>query len=171
MCWFLQYFLHVCGIFFSLENLLYLWTFLLIHFLGAEIVGKVNERILFFLDISLCMKFFFQKSSHVQVYELFLIFTWTTSKHCSLSNGSSLIQRISRLLLFCYCILTLYSITSVCIFSILLSRHFLRLWQGEFVQQSRASLVGDHFLYSHDLDVWFRADVVWRNWMFVTLRS
>ena len=59
--------------FFSHENLLYLWTFLLIHFLGAEIiVGKVNERILFFLDISLCMMFFFR---NLPMYELFLIFT------------------------------------------------------------------------------------------------
>ena len=75
---------------FSHENLLYLWTFLLIHFLGAEIiVGKVNERILFFLDISLCMMFFFRKS--FPTYELFLIFTWTTSKHRSLSTGSSLV--------------------------------------------------------------------------------
>ena len=48
---------------------------------------------------------------------------------------------------------TLYTLTSVCIFSILLSRHFLGFWQGEFVQQSRASLVGDHLLYSHDLNV------------------
>ena len=29
--------------------------------------------------------------------------------------------------------LTLYTLTSVCIFSILLSIHFLRCWQGEFV--------------------------------------
>ena len=50
-----------------------------------------------------------------------------------------------------------------CIFSIQLSRHFLRLWQGEFVQQSRSSLVGDHFHYSPDLNVWFRDDVVRRN--------
>ena len=27
----------------------------------------------------------------------------------------------------------------------------------------RASLVGDHLLYSHDLNVWFRGDVVRRN--------
>ena len=32
------------------------------------------------------------------------------------------------------------------IFSILFSVHFPRCWQGEFVQLSRASLVGDHFL-------------------------
>ena len=47
--------------------------------------------------------------------------------------------------------LTLYILTSVCIFSILFSIHFLRCWQGEFVKQSGASLVGDHFLYSRDL--------------------
>ena len=28
---------------------------------------------------------------------------------------------------------------------------------------SRASSVGDHFLYSHDLNVWFRCDIVRRN--------
>ena len=59
--------------------------------------------------------------------------------------------------------LSLYSLTSVWIFSILLPRHFLGFWQGEFVQQSKASLVGDHLLYSHDLNVWFRGDVVRRN--------
>ena len=56
--------------------------------------------------------------------------------------------------------LALYSLASVCIFSILLPRHFLGFCQGEFVQQSR---VGDHLLYSHDLNVWFRGDVVRRN--------
>ena len=56
--------------------------------------------------------------------------------------------------------LTLYSLTSVCIFSILLPRHFLRFWQGEFVQQSRASLLGAHLLYPHDLDVWFRVTLI-----------
>ena len=44
--------------------------------------------------------------------------------------------------------LTLDTLTSVCIFSILFSIHFLRCWQGEFVEQSRASLVDDHSLYS-----------------------
>ena len=47
--------------------------------------------------------------------------------------------------------LTLYTLISVCIFSILFSIHFLRCWQGEFVQQSRASFLNDHCLYSHDL--------------------
>ena len=36
-------------------------------------------------------------------------------------------------------LLTLYSLTSVCIFSILLPRHFPGFLQGEFVEQSRAS--------------------------------
>ena len=45
--------------------------------------------------------------------------------------------------------------TSVCIFSILFSIHFLWCWQGEFVEQSRASLVGDQFLDSQDLNVFF----------------
>ena len=46
-------------------------------------------------------------------------------------------------------LLTLYTLTSVNIFSILFSIQFLQCGQGEFVYQSRASLVGDHVLYSH----------------------
>ena len=45
---------------------------------------------------------------------------------------------------------------------------FLGCWQGEFVQQSRASLVDDHSLYSCDLNVWFRDGIVGRNLMLVT---
>ena len=59
--------------------------------------------------------------------------------------------------------LTLDTLTSVCIFSILISTRLITFWQGELVQQSRASLVGDHFLYSRDLNAWFRADIVGRN--------
>ena len=59
--------------------------------------------------------------------------------------------------------LTLYTLTSVYIFSILFSIHFLWCWQGEFVKQSRASLVGDHFFYSHDLNVCFDCDTDGRN--------
>ena len=47
--------------------------------------------------------------------------------------------------------ITIYSLTSAFIFSILFSVHLLRCWQGEFVYQSRVSLVGDHFLYFHDI--------------------
>ena len=47
---------------------------------------------------------------------------------------------------------------AVCIFSIVFSILFIRCGQGEFLQQSRVSLVSDHLLYSHGLDVWFRGD-------------
>ena len=59
-------------------------------------------------------------------------------------------------------ILTFYSLTSICIFSALLPIHILRCWQGEFVQPSRASIVGDHLLYSHKLNLSFRGDVIRR---------
>ena len=138
MCWFLQYFL--CGIFFPWKFIVFMDVFVDSFFGSRNNSWKGEWKDTFFPGHLIVHDvFFFRKS--FPTYELFLIFTWTTSKHRSLSTGSSLIQRISRLLLFCWCILTLYSITSVCIFSILLSRHFLRLWQGEFVQQSRASLV------------------------------
>ena len=64
--------------------------------------------------------------------------------------------------------LTLYTLKSVCIFSIQLFIYFLRCWQGEFVYQSKVSFDGDHFLYSHDLNMWFRGDIVRRNLMQVT---
>ena len=48
--------------------------------------------------------------------------------------------------------------------------HFLGCWQGEFVQQSRASLVDDHSLYSCDLNVWYRDGIVGRNLMLVIPR-
>ena len=60
---------------------------------------------------------------------------------------------------------TLYPLTSVCIFSILFSIHFLRCWRREFVYRSREYLVGDNFLHSHDVTVWYRGDIVRRNKM------
>ena len=45
---------------------------------------------------------------------------------------------------------TVYALTSVCIFSILFSIHFLRCCQRELFRRSRASLIGDRFLYSCD---------------------
>ena len=48
--------------------------------------------------------------------------------------------------------LTLYTLTLVYIFSKLFIIHFLKCWQGEFIKQSTASLVGDHFLYADDLN-------------------
>ena len=53
--------------------------------------------------------------------------------------------------------LTLSTLTPVWIPSILFSIRFLRCWQGDFVQQS---LIGNHFLYSCDLNVAFRGDIV-----------
>ena len=67
--------------------------------------------------------------------------------------------------------LTLYSLTSECIFSILFSIHLLRCWQGEFVYQSRVFQAGDHFLYSRDLTAWFRGDSVGRIKMLITSRG
>ena len=67
--------------------------------------------------------------------------------------------------------LTLYTLTSVCTLSILFSKHFLGCRQGEFVSQSRASEVGVQFLYTPDLNVCFRGDMVRRNLISVTLRS
>ena len=55
---------------------------------------------------------------------------------------------------------TLYTLTSVCIFFLLFSIYFLRKCHRELVQKSRASLVGDHFPYSHELPVWINSDTV-----------
>ena len=77
---------------------------------------------------------------------------------------STQVQQITRLL-------TLYTLKSVRIFSILFFIHFLRCWQGEFVYQSKASFIGNHFLYFHDLNMWLTGDIVGRNLMLVTLRG
>ena len=68
-----------------------------------------------------------------------------------------------------YIILTFHTLRWVCIFSIPFSIHFLTWRHGEFVYQSRASLVGDNFLNFRDLTVWFRDANVRRNEMVVTL--
>ena len=49
--------------------------------------------------------------------------------------------------------------------------YFPRHCQGEFVQQSRASLVADHLLYSHDHHEQFSGDIVRRNEILITLRG
>ena len=63
------------------------------------------------------------------------------------------------------------TLTSVCILSILFSVYFLRCLQEEFVQQSRASFYGDHFLYSQDLSVCFGGDIVRGKRTIVTLKG
>ena len=60
------------------------------------------------------------------------------------------------LLTISWALLTLYILTSVCIFSPLFSIHSLMCWQGEFAEQSRGSSVYYYCLYSHNLNVWFR---------------
>ena len=62
---------------------------------------------------------------------------------------------------------TLYTQIAVCIFSILVSIHFQMCWQGEFFQQSWASLVGDNSF----ILLTFRGDIVRRNNMLVALRG
>ena len=52
---------------------------------------------------------------------------------------------------------------SVCMFFVLFSLHFLTSLQGDFVQKSRASLFGNYFLYSRDLNVLPRDYIVGRN--------
>ena len=54
-------------------------------------------------------------------------------------------------------------IASVCIFSIMVFIHFLWYRQGEYDQQSRSFCVGGHFLYCHNLDVWFSFYIIKRN--------
>ena len=41
--------------------------------------------------------------------------------------------------------------------------------EKETFLNNQARLVGDHFLYSHCLNVWLRADVLKRNWMLLKL--
>ena len=52
--------------------------------------------------------------------------------------------------------LTLYILSSVSIISILLSKNLLRCQQREFFPHSWDFIVGDHFLYSCKLNVWFK---------------
>ena len=67
-------------------------------------------------------------------------------------------------------LITLYLPTSVCILSTLFSIHFPWCWHWDLIKRSRASLVGDHFIYSHNLNVWFKGDDV-RNKMPITVRG
>ena len=99
---------------------------------------------------------------------------------CSLSAGTAylwvrLIRRFlwyvefvvkhPYLLLFLEdCNLTPHTLTSLCIFSILFSDRYIYIYWSlyirDFVKPSRVFVVGDHFLYSLDLNVWFWDDMV-----------
>ena len=67
--------------------------------------------------------------------------------------------------------LTLCTLTSVCIFSILFSIHLLRMLTRRICLRIKSFFFGDHFLYSCNLNVWFRGDIVRRNRILVTLRG
>ena len=54
--------------------------------------------------------------------------------------------------------LTLYTLTSVCIFSTYTFPNARRIFF-----QSKGFFPGDHFRNSHDCNVWFRGDIVRRN--------
>ena len=67
--------------------------------------------------------------------------------------------------------LTLYSLTSECIFSILFSIHLLRCLQGTFVYQSRVFLSWWSFSLFSWPYWWFRRDSVGRIKMLITSRG
>ena len=46
-----------------------------------------------------------------------------------------------------------------------------KVLKGQFVQQTRASLAGDHFLYTCGITVYFRDDIVRRNWKLLMHRG
>ena len=117
------------------------------------------------------------KLIHIMLY--YGLYTWEGNCYCSFTDvfiavATNFYNRVSfniewfknflsfsQILFTIFgALLTLYNLTSVCIFSILFSINFFTCWQGEFFWQSRASLLGDYFLYSHDLNVWFRGDIV-----------
>ena len=75
-------------------------------------------------------------------------------------------EPLALLLLHLDEMLILNLLTSVCKFSIQFSIHFLRCFLGEFAKTiKRFFLVGDHFLHSSDLNMWFRDwwDIIRRN--------
>ena len=57
------------------------------------------------------------------------------------------------------------ALISTCLFSILFSIHFLRCWQGEFLKQSRATLVSmwSFLSFLWVFNVWFKFGIVRRN--------
>ena len=67
------------------------------------------------------------------------------SPTCKKKNALlKLIESKYSLTEFLHILLTLHTLASVCIFSILFCIHFLEYLEGEFVEKSRACLVGDN---------------------------
>ena len=86
---------------------------------------------------------------------------WRLSKMAEKSRGRSCSEPFNCdiwLTLFNYkfrslkSLLSLYTLTSTCIFSILFYIHFLECWQEEFIKQSGVSLVGDHYSCYHNVN-------------------
>ena len=59
--------------------------------------------------------------------------------------------------------LTLYTLISVCIFSILFSTNFIKGPTRRICLTINSFLVSDRLLYSWDLNAWFRCHIVRRN--------
>ena len=57
----------------------------------------------------------------------------------------------------------LYTLTSVFTFSILFIHTFPKVLTRRIFPTIRASVVGDHFIYSHDLYLYFRDDIIRRS--------
>ena len=104
-------------------------------------------------------KIFYGWSSH-SVRKHIVFSAHVCLKKCYLIQGRFSVNHkiILRLVMW-----TLYTLTSVCIFSTQFFIHLLRCLQGKFVSQSNGFFPADHFLNSHDLNVWFRSDIVGRN--------
>ena len=92
-------------------------------------------------------KYFPVWSSH-SVRKHILFSALVCLKKCYLIQGRFSVNHkiILRLVMW-----TLYTLTSVCIFSTQFFIHLLRCLQGEFVNQSNGFFPADHFLNSHDL--------------------
>ena len=93
--------------------------------------------------ITVCVKLSSFKST-ASVADMLLEFTCRATGKWKVTVGISSAKN-AKLLIWMKCstsqiswwVLTLWTLTSVCIFSVLLSIYFLSYWQGEFVQQSK----------------------------------
>ena len=93
--------------------------------------------------ITVCVKLSSFKSM-ASVADMLLEFTCHATGKWKVTVGISSAKN-AKLLIWMKCstsqiswwVLTLWTLASVCIFSVLLSIYFLSYWQGEFVQQSK----------------------------------
>ena len=93
--------------------------------------------------ITVCVKLSSFKST-ASVADMLLEFTCRATGKWKVTVGISSAKN-AKLLIWMKCstsqiswwVLTLWTLTSVCIFSVLLSIYFLSYWQREFVQQSK----------------------------------